>query len=140
MRINRKYACVGTIVLWLLAGGCRKEETGNMLKGKWQLKTVEEAGAVSTVDTVWYNFQSESLFMYQIYFAEKDSFAHQYGFKTQPEAHTLQLELISNPHPLKAFLSATDWKEGIRTFTIKKITGNRLVLSGDGKEYVFIRF
>jgi hypothetical protein len=110
-----------------------------MLKGKWQLKTVEQAGAISTVDTVWYNFQSESLFMYQIYYAEKDSFVHQYGFKTQPEARTLQLELISNPHPLKTFLPATDWEEGIRTFTIKKNTGNRLVLAGDGKDYVFIK-
>ncbi|MDR0756612.1 MAG: lipocalin-like domain-containing protein [Tannerella sp.] len=139
MRINRKYVYLGTVALWLFAVGCRNE-TSDMLKGKWQLKTVEQAGAVSTVDTVWYNFQSESLFMYQIYFAGKDSFVHQYGFKTQPETRTLQLELISNPRSLKTFLPATDWEDGIRTFNVKKITGNRLVLSGDGKEYVFIRF
>ncbi|MDR2119712.1 MAG: lipocalin-like domain-containing protein [Tannerella sp.] len=139
MRISKKCAYLFTGILWLFASGCRNEAS-DMLKGKWQLKTVKHAGVFSTADSVWYNFQSESIFMYQIYSAEKDSFTHQYGFKTQIEVRTLQLELISYPRPIATFLPATDWKDRIRIFTIKKITGNELVLSGDEKEYIFIKF
>ncbi|MDR3193798.1 MAG: lipocalin-like domain-containing protein [Tannerella sp.] len=125
-------------VLWAVTG-CR-EELNRQLQGKWQLKTVERAGYVSKVDTVWYNFQSESLFMYQIYRADRDTFMHLYGFKTRPEENGIQLELISYPSPVEAFLPFTDWKERIRTFTVEKINGKRLVLHGDDATYEFVQF
>jgi hypothetical protein len=124
-----------------MAGGGCGHETHDMLKGKWQLKTVEQAGTTATVDTVWYNFQSESIFMYQIYSAARDTFAHQYGFKTHPGGErTLLLELISYPIPLDRFLPATDWEERTRAFTIESVTRNRLVLAGEGKIYSFEKF
>jgi hypothetical protein len=119
--------------------GCQKE-LSRQLQGKWQLKTVEQAGQVSDVDTVWYNFQSEALFMYQIYHADKDSFSHMYGYKSQPEENRILLELISYPRPVGEFLPLTDWEDRSRTFTVEKINGQRLVLHSDGKTYEFIRF
>lgn len=119
--------------------GCQKE-LSRQLQGKWQLKTVEQAGQVSDVDTVWYNFQSKSLFMYQIYHADKDSFSHMYGYKSQPEENRILLELISYPRPVGEFLPLTDWEDRSRTFTVEKINGQRLVLHSDGKTYEFIRF
>ncbi|MDR1408604.1 MAG: lipocalin-like domain-containing protein [Tannerella sp.] len=139
MRINIKNPYFWAALLLICTNGC-KNETGDLLKGKWQLKTVEQAGEISPVDTVWYNFQSESIFMYQVYSAEKDRFMIQYGFKTQPGERTLQLELISNPNPMNTFLPVTDWETHIRTFTVEKVTGNKLVLAGGGKKYVFEKF
>jgi len=127
------------IFLFFVCGGCRKE-TSDLLKGKWQLKTVEIAGIISAVDTVWYNFQSESLFMYQVYYAEKDSFTYQYGFKTHSDGHTLLLELTSYPRPVKNFLPVTDWEDYIRTFTVEKIEREKLILVGGEKKYVFEKF
>jgi hypothetical protein len=119
--------------------GCQKELI-RQLQGKWQLKTVEEAGQVSNVDTVWYNFQSEALFMYQIYHVEKDSFSHMYGYKSHPEENTIHLELISYPRPVAEFLPLTDWESRSRTFTVKKINSKRLVLYSDNKTYEFVQF
>ncbi|MDR3260554.1 MAG: lipocalin-like domain-containing protein [Tannerella sp.] len=130
----------GTVAcLLLIATGCRKE-VSESLQGKWQLKTIEQAGSVTGVDTVWYNFQSESLFMYQVYYAGADTFSHQYGFKTPTDADAIHLELISYPRPVDDFLRLTDWEERTRTFTIEEINGKRLVLHSDDKTYDFIKF
>ncbi|MDR3269419.1 MAG: lipocalin-like domain-containing protein [Tannerella sp.] len=125
-------------VLWTLTG-CRKE-ISEQLQGKWQLKTVEQSGRVTNVDTVWYNFQSESLFMYQVYRAESDVFIHQYGYKTESDANTIRLELTSYPRPVDDFLSVTDWEERAHTFTVEKINAQQLILRRDDKTYCFIKF
>ena len=124
--------------IFLLAG-CEKE-VSDRLKGKWQLKTIEEAGHVTNVDTVWYNFQSESLFMYQIYHPSSDTFSWLYGFKTQPESHLIHLKLTNWTLTVDEFLPRTDWKTPERTFTIDRINHKQLILKGDDKTYVFDRY
>ncbi len=114
-----------------------QDEISDRLKGKWQLQSVEENGVTIEVDTVWYNFQSESLFMYQIYRASSHDYLHTYGYKTQPDEHTLKLELINYVILVKDFLPHTDWKSGTRTFTINKIDSRRMILKGDDKIYTF---
>ena len=56
---------IGMLLIAWLCVACR-HEISDRLMGKWQLQTVEAQGSIAQVDTVWYNFQSESLFMYQI--------------------------------------------------------------------------
>jgi hypothetical protein len=118
---------------------CEKE-VSDQLKGKWQLKTVEEAGRLTPVDTVWYNFQSESLFMYQIYHPQVDTFSWIYGYKTQPESNIILLELPNWTIPVIDFLPLTDWNGPVRTFSVDKINRKTLVLKGDDKTYSFDRF
>ena len=123
----------------LFLAGCEKE-VSDQLKGKWQLKTIEEAGYTTPVDTVWYNFQSESLFMYQIYHLQADTFSWIYGYKTQPESNIIKLELLDWTISVIDFLPFTDWKEPDRTFSVEKINRKTLVLKGDNKTYTFDRF
>jgi hypothetical protein len=78
--------------------------------------------------------------MYQVYHSDSDTFTHQYGFKTQPEESTLQLELFSSPGPVENFLPMTDWNKSTRTFTVDKINGKHLILSSEEKTYTFVRF
>jgi hypothetical protein len=128
-----------TFFFCLFLAGCEKE-VSDQLKGKWQLKTIEEAGHQTPVDTVWYNFQSESLFMYQIYHPKVDTFSWLYGYKTQPESNTIHLELTNWTISKEDFLPFTDWKEPARTFTVEKINRKQLILKGDDKTYSFDRF
>ena len=139
--MNLKQYIVYVLPVWifLLLSGCEKD-ISDRLQGKWQLKTVEEAGQKTVVDTVWYNFQSEALFMYQIYHPAVDTFTWTYGFKTQPESNLLHIELANWTIMKEDFLPYTDWKETARTFTIEKITGKQLILSSDGKTYLFDRY
>ena len=136
--ISRSYGLT-VICLCLFFTGCEKE-VSDQLKGKWQLKTIEDAGHLTSVDTVWYNFQSESLFMYQIYHPETDEYSWIYGYKLQPESHIIQLELTDWTISVADILPRTDWKELVRIFTIDKINRKQLVLKGDDKTYTFDRF
>jgi hypothetical protein len=123
----------------LVLGGCQ-EGLSERLAGKWQLKKIEQDGQIVHVDTVWYNFQSESLFLYQVYDPQGETFSRQLGYKSQPEENTILLALFSNPRPVADFIPLTDWREKERQFVVLDIGGGRLVLSSDNKTYHFIRF
>lgn len=128
-------------LLLLILSSCQDSSVNGKLLGKWQLKTVEQSGDITRVDTVWYNFQTESLFMYQIYWADKDTFMHWYGFKVQPEEYIMDLELAKNPEiPTSEFLPYTDWETDKRTFIIENISGKHLKLRSDEKIYSFTKF
>lgn len=130
---------LGCLLLILIS--CQDNSVNGKLLGKWQLKTVEQSGDITRVDTVWYNFQTESLFMYQIYWADKDTFMHWYGFKVQPEEYIMNLELANNPEiPTSEFLPYTDWETDKRTFIIENISGKHLKLRSDEKIYSFTKF
>ena len=137
--MKRKIFACFTTCIFLSLTACDKD-INDQLKGKWQLKTVEDSGLLSPVDTVWYNFQSESLFMYQIYHPAVDTFSWTYGYKTQPESLMIRLEIINWTILKEDFLLFTDWEEPVRFFTVDKINRNRLILKSDGKTYTFDRF
>ncbi|MDR1723676.1 MAG: hypothetical protein LBR84_07040 [Tannerella sp.] len=105
------------------------------LDGKWQLKTVEKNGVTTAVDTVWYNFQSSSVFSLQIYVLQWDSVLNLYGLKTQTD-NVIDINLIE-----EAYLDMIDWNGTNRRFTIDMIEGDKLkLLSAEGYNYSFIKF
>lgn len=116
---------------------CDKVE--HKLEGKWQLKSVEENGATHSVDTVWYNFQT-SLFQYQLYDAATGGYRGNYGYKTLKDDNTLELELITYGTPVEKFLPYTDWSSAKRLFNIEKSSTTQLILSSEGKRYIFKKF
>ncbi|OUO55794.1 hypothetical protein B5F77_00910 [Parabacteroides sp. An277] len=123
------WACVS------LLGGCDKMTTD--LEGQWQLNTIEAEGEVQQVDTVWYNFQT-SLFRYQIYAPQTDTWAMAYGYNTY-EGERLSLRLFiddSNPD----FLGRTDWEADTRDFIVEEVGGKRMVLRSEGKTYTFTKY
>ena len=122
-----------------LMSSCSKD-TEDKLMGKWQLREVVFSdGEVQKVDTVWYNFQT-SHFMYQIYDGSTNVYRRSYGYNRVEEENRLWLQLISDPRPVKEFLEYTDWTSNPRIFTIDKLTRRELILSGDGKQYMFHKF
>jgi hypothetical protein len=128
----KKLLCFITLILWFVS--CT-DSGDSPLKGKWQLKTVEKEGILSSVDTLWYNFQSKSLFSLQIYIAQRDTFIQSVGFRME-QGNILEIEMLSS-----AYLENTDWTDVKRTFTIEKCKGGKLVLiSEENYIYRFIRF
>ena len=109
--------------------------TTSGLSGKWQMKTVEKNGVVTVVDTVWYNFQSESIFSIQIYVARQDEYLAIIGMKTLKD-NVLSIELGSTE-----YIDYSDWDSIYRSFTIDKVNRKELILiSEEGYKYSFIKF
>lgn len=131
-----KYGLIAAVALLLAA--CNKD-TEHKLEGKWQLQQVEANGDVIQADTVFYNFQN-ILFMYQVYLADADSVALQYGYNTLGDENSITLELSNTPRWATDFLPRTDWSSKTRTFTIEKLNGKDLILSSEGKRYLFRKF
>ena len=138
MKRSLRYLALAAACLW----GCAacSEDVADRLKGKWQLQTVEADGATQRVDTVWYNFQSESLFMYQIYQPATGRYVYTYGYKTQPDDRTLRLQLANYTLRVEQFLPFTDWSSGVRTFRVVHVDSRRLQLESEGRRYSFLKF
>jgi len=110
--------------------------TLNPLLGKWQLKTVEKNGEITNpVDTVWYNFQSRSLFSIQIYEPQQNRYREFVGLRTQ-EDKVISITLFDVDA-----ITFSDWNSINRSFTIININRRRLLLqSEEGYRYSFENF
>ena len=129
----KKYCFIFLVFIYLAS--C-DDISRSEIEGKWQLKTVEKAGMEITVDTVWYNFQSKSIFQYQFFISQQDTFMLLPGVVKSNQVNILHLELITNEH-----LDQTDWHGINRSFTIEKLDKKNLILVGEeGYSYSFIRF
>jgi hypothetical protein len=103
--------------------------------GKWQLKTVEKEGVIIPVDTVWYNFQSISLFALQVYDPQKETYYAYEGVRTQEE------DVVSIRMIAEWVVDNSDWILPSRSFTIEKVNKKQLrLLSEEGYRYSFIKF
>jgi hypothetical protein len=109
--------------------------TRTELAGKWQLKTVEKNGVETAVDTVWYNFQSKSVFAIQIYAPQRDGIYTLVGLRKQQD-NIVSIKLGST-----AYIEYSDWSGINRSFTIDHLDKKRLTLrSEEGYLYSFIKF
>ena len=117
-------------------GACDTMTTN--LEGKWQLNQIESEGNVATVDTVWYNFQT-TLFQYQIYDRATDQYLAVHGYHTYEDG-ILSLDLFQSTEAERDFLMRTDWDSAQRSFSVDEISRKKLILSDDGKRYIFRKF
>jgi hypothetical protein len=134
MKMNNRWIA-GFLSICLAGFVACSKDMEDKLDGKWQMQQIEANGNVQKVDTIFYNFQT-SLFQYQIYDSRKNVYPSGYGFKTMKGDNELLLELEASDD----FLKQTDWASKERTFTIEKVTGKELVLTGEGKRYTFRKF
>ncbi|MDR0750312.1 MAG: lipocalin-like domain-containing protein [Tannerellaceae bacterium] len=135
MKKNNRWIA-GFLCICLAGLAACSKDMDDKLEGKWQMQQTEANGNVQKTDTVFYNFQT-SLFQYQLYDARTDTYPGRYGFKTIKGDNELFLQLETGDD----FLKQTDWTSKERTFTIEKVTGRELILTGeDGKRYTFRKF
>ena len=129
----------GLLFLLLLLPGCSKD-IDDKLEGKWQIQETEVDGVKEKTDTIFYNFQSSYLFMYQIYDKHSEAYFHIYGHKTMKENNAIYLEMTTPIDSVSPFVKRTDWDTWNKHFTVEKVTGKQLVLSSDGKRYTFRKY
>ena len=128
----KKYSLI--IIAFLLFIACDDIPNSDFI-GKWQLKTIERNGQEMPVDTVWYNFQSESVFSVQVYVPQKDAFYVLLGLRTQSD------NVISITLESESYLEYSDWNSTNRSFSIDKIDRKSMILrSEEGYRYSFIKF
>lgn len=127
---------IGIIIGCIVLNACDSYTTD--FEGKWQLTEVESADSVIQVDTVWYNYQT-SIFQYQIYDRSTDEYLVVYGYHAY-EDEELSIELFQSTELEKAFLSRTDWFSAQRVFTVEKLSGKQMILTDDGKRYIFRKY
>ena len=114
--------------------------TFSPIVGKWQLKTIEKNGDITPVDTVWYNFQSISLFSIQIYVSQQDTFIQFFGVRIEEEKE-LSIRMFCNTEEFIEMISLSDWTNRNRSFTIVHLNRRRLLLqSEEGHVYSFNKF
>lgn len=134
--MNKRIGLLLSLLAIFLWSACDSHTTE--FEGKWQLAEIEYAGNVIPVDTVWYNFQT-SLFQYQIYDRTTDQYLAVHGYHTY-ENGILSLDLFQSTEDERNFLERTDWDSAQRSFSVEKISREKLILSDDGKRYIFRKF
>ena len=137
--MKKKIVLLGSLLAGFLWNACDSYTTE--FEGKWQLTEVESAGVVTSVDTVWYNFQTSllSLFQYQIYDRATDQYLAVHGYHTYEDG-ILSLDLFQSTEAERDFLMRTDWDSAQRSFSVDEISRKKLILSDDGKRYIFRKF
>ena len=126
--------CFGLFIALLLFMSC-ENVTFSPLVGKWQLKSVEKNGETIAVDTIWYNFQSKSIFSLQIYSPHFDRYSSYVGMRVQ-HGDVVTIDLND-----KTVVYHADWNNDVRSFTIEELNRKRLLFrSEEGYRYYFIKF
>lgn len=134
--MNKRIGLLISLLAIFLWSACDSHTTE--FEGKWQLAEIEYAGNVTPVDTVWYNFQT-SLFQYQIYDRTTDQYLAVHGYHTY-ENGILSLDLFQSTEDERNFLERTDWDSAQRSFSVEEISREKIILSDDGKRYIFRKF
>lgn len=134
--MNKRIGLLISLLAIFLWSACDSHTTE--FEGKWQLAEIEYAGNVTPVDTVWYNFQT-SLFQYQIYDRTTDQYLAVHGYHTY-ENGIFSLDLFQSTEDERNFLERTDWDSAQRSFSVEEISREKLILSDDGKRYIFRKF
>ena len=134
--MNKRIGLLISLLAIFLWSACDSHTTE--FEGKWQLAEIEYAGNVTPVDTVWYNFQT-SLFQYQIYDRTTDQYLAVHGYHTYGNG-ILSLDLFQSTEDERNFLERTDWDSAQRSFSVEEISREKLILSDDGKRYIFRKF
>lgn len=100
--------------------------------GKWQLQEIRSSEGVSRVDTIFYNFQSMSLFNYQIMRSTGKPYTSANGYR-KVEGNRLLLEL-------EGANKAIDWPDGKKEYIVNKINRKEMILMSDDETYYFNKY
>jgi hypothetical protein len=114
------------------------DDIENQIEGQWQLKTMEENGVISKVDTVFYSFMSGRVFSYTILLNQDETCLY-YGYIDALSDKEILIKIDDEYFLNKSrdFEVKSDWEEQQRIFEIQSINSKKLVLFYGGKTYSF---
>jgi hypothetical protein len=119
------------------------DDIDHKINGQWQLKTIDENGVISQVDTVFYSFQRGMIFSFTT-LVNPDSTSISYGYISFPAENELLISLDTTRNEdgylynvVGDFKELSGWDNLYNLFTIESIDNKNMVLSSDGKIYSF---
>ena len=121
-------------------------DVGHQMNGQWLLKTINENGTISQVDTVFYSFQRGSIFSFTTFLPEtnQEETTVSYGYVTLPSEKEMFIAMDTSrysPNYFKNispyFLQLSGWDNYYQLFRIEFINNDNMILSIKGKIYTF---
>jgi hypothetical protein len=131
------------MILIFLCGimSCTEENTRS-INGFWQLKTIENVdGTRQNADTIFLGIQSKALFSYSVLNEEYRQSAYvspSYGYVNCIAEDIVTLKLAENQDPYNQFKNF--WHSDTLTFSINKLTTNKLILNNETATYHFEKY
>jgi hypothetical protein len=128
-----------SIALFCLLLSCSDGDLPKV-NGMWQLKTIEEAGNLQTVDTVYYSFQAQQLFAFtqlNARFMQFEPTLVVYGYVEFPAENQLYIHMDEAGGQ---YFPILPWHSESVTYTIRKLTSKEMILEQEAKIYRFIKF
>ena len=138
--MKKNILLLGFYVIFFLS--C-SDEISTQINGQWQLKTIEEEGVISPVDTVFYAFQRGAIFSFTILNPNSniESFVS-YGYVTFPaeDKMTISMDTSWNENGYfwnihSEFLKHSGWSGYDMMFNVKEINNKWLVIESENKTY-----
>jgi hypothetical protein len=121
------------LCFWFVA--C-SDDIESRIEGQWQLKTMEENGVVSQVDTVFYSFMRGRVFSYTLLTNPDETLVY-YGYVDNLSEEKIPIN-IDNAY-IDDLMKISDWQRKQRTFDVLHVNDKNLTLSADNKIYSFKR-
>ncbi|MDR1122102.1 MAG: hypothetical protein LBM08_14480 [Dysgonamonadaceae bacterium] len=112
------------------------DDIGNRIEGQWQLKTIEENGIVSPVDTIFYSFMRERVFSCTLLLNPDESYIW-YGYIDALSDQQMQLSLDWNNYYTTTGKVESEGGSQQRIFDILHLGGNYLTLFSNDITYSF---
>jgi hypothetical protein len=112
------------------------DDIGSRIEGQWQLKTIEEDGIVSPVDTIFYSFMAGRVFSCTL-LRNPDEAGYWYGYIDALSDRQIQLSLDWNGYYAATGKVESEGGSQQRVFDILHLNGNYLTLFSDSITYSF---
>ncbi len=119
------------------------DDIGHQINGQWQLKTVDENGVSTKVDTIFYSFQRGSIFSFTTLVNENEAWIS-YGYVNVLSDNQLLISMDTTKNAdgnyqiiTHNFKELSGWNNLYNTFMVESIDGKNMVLSSEGKIYSF---
>ena len=124
------------------------DDVDSKVNGQWQLRSIDDNGVVTSVDTVFYSFQRGSLFSYTLLsHSDTDNASVSYGYVNFPSENemVIAMDVTENEYGdhkniIKDFLLLADWEDYTKTFAVISIDSKKMVLSSGQKTYSFKKY
>ena len=131
----------------LFVAAC-SDDIDSKINGMWQLKTVEENGTISNVDTVFFGIQGGAVFSFTLLMPNDPLIEsiQSYGYASFPSENEMMISMdtskFENGYFINIsgdFLKYSGWDKYCMTFDVKQIDSKYLVISERNRTYSFNR-
>ena len=119
--------------------GC-SNDIEHLISGQWQLKSIEENGKTTPVDTVFFSFQRGKIFALTV-LINPDESRQSYGYLDKVSETGLAIQI--SPHMIPEDVICYGWNPEnnyLQLFSVVKQNSKTLILSANEKTYSFKKF